>query len=84
MDSSGTTIIQRAGLFMTDAFLRYREMARRFSPLAGIFDFGRLCILDLQRDVRLPRSNTETCHRGTLYRRRLHTTVIVGPQFPWV
>jgi hypothetical protein len=34
IDSNGTTIIKRAGLFMTDAFLRYREVAKRCSTHA--------------------------------------------------
>jgi thiamine pyrophosphate-dependent acetolactate synthase large subunit-like protein len=36
IDSNGTTIIKRAGLFMTDAFLRYREVAKPFSTHADL------------------------------------------------
>ena len=67
---------------LSSGIVKWRDvlaLTQGFSISVGLY------ILDLQRDVRLPRSNTKDLSpRRTLYRRRLHTTVIVGPQFPWV
>jgi hypothetical protein len=49
---------------LSSGIVKWRDvlaLTQGFSISVGLY------ILDLQRDVRLPRSNTKTCHRGERY-----------------